>query len=211
LFVDVMEPSLEDSWDVEMRSLHSRQSVEVVFFNATPSTAVRLLWLDFSGERVDYGVLGPGDRIEMDTFVTHPWVLERVEQDGEEDQGEEVFFKYVGDQPTYGGPREVRLRPVFEAQKYSSTLAALWHRHGIADEYVTLNVTIRSLYSPCSLLRAAATAVARMPGVNPDSLALLELPDTLKEEVRSLINGDENTSDNIPYWTVEGPTGQMIW
>jgi hypothetical protein len=32
-------------------------------------------WLDFSGARQLYGVMQPGQRASMQTYVSHPWVV----------------------------------------------------------------------------------------------------------------------------------------
>ncbi|MBA3330324.1 MAG: hypothetical protein H0T39_05530 [Actinobacteria bacterium] len=38
-------------------------------------TTVRVLWLNFSGNRQLYRTLAPGERYVQQTFITHPWVV----------------------------------------------------------------------------------------------------------------------------------------
>ncbi|KAJ6259428.1 hypothetical protein Dda_6330 [Drechslerella dactyloides] len=56
------------------RSVNGDKAVKLIFINNRAS-AVRLWWLDYNGKRVDYGTVGDGEIKEMDTYVTHPWVL----------------------------------------------------------------------------------------------------------------------------------------
>lgn len=63
----------------ELRSLVSKESLELDFQNATDAL-VTLEWLDFDGARVRYAVLEPGDSYLQQTYVTHPWLA--VGEDG---------------------------------------------------------------------------------------------------------------------------------
>ena len=47
-------------------SLHKKTSLP--FF-------IHIYWKNYSGERVLYGDLAPQQRLDIDTFVTHPWVI----------------------------------------------------------------------------------------------------------------------------------------
>jgi hypothetical protein len=61
-----------------MRSLHSNFQTKVFFVNRRASP-VQLWWLNFEGRRVSYGSVQPNARMEMTTYVTHPWVITDVE------------------------------------------------------------------------------------------------------------------------------------
>ncbi len=56
------------------RSLNSGKSTFVTFVNQLDE-AVRVYWLNFSGRRVFYRDIEPGERYRQQTFVTHPWVI----------------------------------------------------------------------------------------------------------------------------------------
>ncbi|KAK6540252.1 hypothetical protein TWF694_009067 [Orbilia ellipsospora] len=57
------------------KSVSSDRPTKVYFINNRAS-AVHLWWLNYEGERVSYGtVAGNGDVKEMNTYVTHPWVV----------------------------------------------------------------------------------------------------------------------------------------
>jgi hypothetical protein len=61
------------------RSLVSDISLHLVFANHTHGS-VSIYWLDFTGERVWYNTLAPGESYSQQTYVTHPWVI--VDADG---------------------------------------------------------------------------------------------------------------------------------
>ena len=73
-----------------LRSLTSTTRVKVLFRNECESL-VRLLWLKYQGEEVDYGVIGIDGSRSMNTFLTHPWVCtaEDGEDDSDKDEDEE--------------------------------------------------------------------------------------------------------------------------
>ena len=48
--------------------------VPVHFVNASKEPR-RLYWVDFSGTRQPYGVLQPGQRAPLQTYVTHAWMV----------------------------------------------------------------------------------------------------------------------------------------
>merc|ERR1719295_65083 len=78
----------------------------------TDNCRVRLLWLDYQGEEVSYGVINPKQTNQISTFLTHPWVLKVEKEDGEELE-DEVFFQW---------PDRATLRPVFEAKKFAEIM-----------------------------------------------------------------------------------------
>jgi len=61
------------------RSHNSWHRMQVEFENLTGVT-VRVVWLDYSGEEVEYTRLAPGDTYDIATFATHPWIFRSTEQ-----------------------------------------------------------------------------------------------------------------------------------
>jgi len=61
------------------RSHNSWHRMQVEFENLTEVT-VRVVWLDYSGEEVEYTRLAPGDTYDIATFATHPWIFRSTEQ-----------------------------------------------------------------------------------------------------------------------------------
>jgi hypothetical protein len=57
----------------ERRSLNSNVATTIDFRNESAGR-IRIYWLDFSGRRVFYAVLGPGQGYRQQTYLTHPWV-----------------------------------------------------------------------------------------------------------------------------------------
>eukprot|EP00092_Neocalanus_flemingeri_P074942 GFUD01092766.1.p1 GENE.GFUD01092766.1~~GFUD01092766.1.p1 ORF type:complete len:225 (-),score=84.49 GFUD01092766.1:150-824(-) len=191
---------VEELGDLQMRSQNSRERVRVNFRNDTVNSRVRLLWLDFHGEEVDYGVLGPNESNQMNTFVTHPWVIKRVQQEEEEQEAEkeeEVFFKW---------PDKGKLRPVFEAQKF---VEKLWQEDddellGEVQDFLNgqlrMNIIIRSRYTPPSLQRSALTVLTDQQGITLDTVSSLELPETLVEQLRAELlrrSVDDQVNENF--------------
>ncbi|KAL2740322.1 von Hippel-Lindau tumor suppressor [Vespula squamosa] len=57
-----------------LRSLDNSQISFVRFINCTTRT-VALYWIDYQGQAISYGTLYPGSYVDIDTFVTHPWIF----------------------------------------------------------------------------------------------------------------------------------------
>ncbi|XP_003704089.1 von Hippel-Lindau disease tumor suppressor [Megachile rotundata] len=57
-----------------LRSINNEHRSFVKFINKTLHSVV-LYWIDYQGQAVSYGVLAPGDCLDIDTFVTHPWIF----------------------------------------------------------------------------------------------------------------------------------------
>lgn len=53
----------------------SVQKISLRFTNRTPSTTVKLMWVDFSCREVQFGTIAPGQSQEVQTFLSHPWRL----------------------------------------------------------------------------------------------------------------------------------------
>lgn len=56
------------------RSKVSDQPAKMTFINSS-STFRSVIWLDFKGREKTYAGLNPGQRITIDSFVTHPWLI----------------------------------------------------------------------------------------------------------------------------------------
>jgi hypothetical protein len=68
--------AMQEGCDTEpaARSHTSDAPATIKFDNGTYET-VTLYWLDFSGQRVRYGTLGPGSALKQETYLTHPWIV----------------------------------------------------------------------------------------------------------------------------------------
>jgi len=60
----------------------------ILFVNKTDKP-IEKFWLDFEGKRKSYGKLGPGETDDVETFVTHAWLLA--------DEGGKVLGIYVAE------------------------------------------------------------------------------------------------------------------
>ena len=70
------QPASEQSCS-DVRNLRSRESnvaAKLKFVNPTDGTYV-LQWIDYNGNLKEFGTLGPGAEMTMDTSVTHPWIV----------------------------------------------------------------------------------------------------------------------------------------
>ena len=173
---------------LQMRSLHSRDRVRILFENKTSESRVNLLWLNFRGEEVDYGVLEPGETMHMNTFQTHPWTVRTVNQeDNEDEEHTDVFFCW---------PDRGELRPVFEAQKFAEFLfreggeEVLEHLQHFLNGTLRMSIQIRNRYNPTPLVDSALSSLVAHPGVTGDTIGFLELPKTLADKARSMMQND---------------------
>ncbi|XP_014232454.1 von Hippel-Lindau tumor suppressor homolog [Trichogramma pretiosum] len=57
-----------------LRSIHNHHSSFVRFVNRS-SFSVSIYWIDYQGELVRYRTLPSRDHIDINTFVTHPWIF----------------------------------------------------------------------------------------------------------------------------------------
>lgn len=57
-----------------LRSIDNEHRSFVKFINKTLHSVV-LYWIDYQGQAVSYGVLSPDDCLDINTFVTHPWIF----------------------------------------------------------------------------------------------------------------------------------------
>lgn len=54
----------------------------LVTFDNQSSHAVKIYWINFSGDRVLYKTLSPSEKYTQSTFLTHPWVVTDSEDNG---------------------------------------------------------------------------------------------------------------------------------
>jgi hypothetical protein len=57
-----------------LRSQKSSTATSMTFVNKTPAARI-VMWIDFNGSPQQYSILGPGERFNVDTFMTHPWLI----------------------------------------------------------------------------------------------------------------------------------------
>ncbi len=57
-----------------LRSKNSGTPTAITFVNKTPAARF-VLWIDFNGSPQQYAILGPGERFNVSTFMTHPWLI----------------------------------------------------------------------------------------------------------------------------------------
>ena len=63
------------------RSIESTVEALVTFDNQS-SKAVKVYWINFTGDRVFYKTLSPRQKYTQRTFLTHPWVVTDMEGNG---------------------------------------------------------------------------------------------------------------------------------
>ena len=57
-----------------LRSLVAEKFSFILFKNNT-GRKVDIFWLDYTGHKVKYGTLRPGDQRRQTTYVSHPWIF----------------------------------------------------------------------------------------------------------------------------------------
>jgi len=58
----------------KVKSQNSNTPVTVTFVNRSGEYR-SVMWVDFNGNLVNYANLNPGQRYQINTYVTHPWVF----------------------------------------------------------------------------------------------------------------------------------------
>jgi hypothetical protein len=58
----------------KVRSADASRKAQLVLVNRD-SGSYRIYWLDYDGKRKGYGTLGPHEKKELQTFISHPWLL----------------------------------------------------------------------------------------------------------------------------------------
>lgn len=60
--------------DTKFKSFASKVETQITFVN-TCDQIVKVQWLDFSGAKVHYLAIHPGQHYAQATFKSHPWVI----------------------------------------------------------------------------------------------------------------------------------------
>ncbi|MBE9099702.1 VHL beta domain-containing protein [Vacuolonema iberomarrocanum] len=68
------------------RSLHAKYRTAITFVNRANDVR-KIYWLDYSGQRQLYKQLAPRQRYQLQTFLTHPWLIT-----DEQDQGLDIYY-----------------------------------------------------------------------------------------------------------------------
>jgi len=58
----------------KIRSLNSNTKTKITFINNSGMHR-GIMWLDFKGQAKDYASLNHGQRVNLNTFLTHPWMI----------------------------------------------------------------------------------------------------------------------------------------
>ena len=74
--VIALRPEDTEKYEKEagIRSKSSDTHAEIAFVNEL-DTEVDIYWINFAGSRELYCRLAPNDRVDLVTFLTHPWVI----------------------------------------------------------------------------------------------------------------------------------------
>ena len=166
---------------MELRSENSRQRVSVTFtYEQKPTTlehsddlsGVSLMWKDYQGGEVEYKRLNPGETYSVNTFLSHPWVLQSQ-------SSQPLFFHWPnGD-----------LRHFFEAEQFAETLeeGLDWEERDWSQRFLQgegeLVVPISGYHQPPTLRDRSLELLASVPGVNKDNVKDLHLPGVLMKDL----------------------------
>lgn len=94
-----MGENQEEQQEPILRSINNDHRVFVKFINKTPHN-VNLYWIDYQGQAVTYGALVPNDYVDINTFVTHPWIFVDTEtMDRYTVNQKDVFFPELMQRP----------------------------------------------------------------------------------------------------------------
>ncbi len=63
------------SYEGHIRSINGNTPTAVRFVNTSATSTFQIFWLNYTGQRVLYATLGPGQSFIQQTFLTHPWVI----------------------------------------------------------------------------------------------------------------------------------------
>uniref|UniRef100_UPI00383BD0EA von Hippel-Lindau n=1 Tax=Apis mellifera TaxID=7460 RepID=UPI00383BD0EA len=124
-----MEDGSRERQQPLLRSINNVHRSFVKFVNRTLHNVV-LYWIDYQGQAVSYGALSPGDCLDIDTFVTHPWIfVDQETRDRYTVNQKDVFFP----EPWFARYRDLQR-------------SELPQRHERTSVYITLPVyTLREL------------------------------------------------------------------
>jgi von Hippel-Lindau disease tumor supressor len=71
-----------------IKSVNSDVEAKIKFVNKSEKT-IKVYWLDFDGDRKLYQTLKDGESCELETFLTHPWVIT--------DENDNAWYLYFPD------------------------------------------------------------------------------------------------------------------
>ena len=63
------------SYEGHIKSINGDTPTAVRFVNTSTTQTFQVFWLNYTGQRVLYNTLGPGQSFIQQTFLTHPWVI----------------------------------------------------------------------------------------------------------------------------------------
>jgi len=160
------------------RSHRSRHRVKVWFTNRF-SGPVSLLWLNYSGQEVEYKVLQESDRLHVTTYGSHPWVARHTEG-----EGDNIFFQWAPEDK----------RGYFEAYRYfqhhfeAGILTRRQVESALVASYPLEVSLVPEYYQPVSLRQLVLRQLASLK-LTEDSVKTLGLPEILEEELKVLLGG----------------------
>ncbi|XP_055045611.2 von Hippel-Lindau-like protein [Misgurnus anguillicaudatus] len=103
-----------------LKSLNSNDPTYITFMNNCREKAEGW-WLDFSGIPVSYGAIKPGQALQMNTYLTHPWVFRASDGAKLLVNLSEVYFPTPAEYEEHGNPlyKPVYITaPVYSLQEY---------------------------------------------------------------------------------------------
>jgi hypothetical protein len=68
-------PALSCGLEGHIQSVNSNTPTAIRFVNTSTTATFQVFWLNFTGQRVLYTALAPGQSYVQSTFLTHPWVI----------------------------------------------------------------------------------------------------------------------------------------
>ncbi|XP_078049917.1 von Hippel-Lindau disease tumor suppressor-like [Augochlora pura] len=114
-----------------LRSLNNDVKSFVTFYNTTPRPVV-LYWIDYRGWAIRYGTLWRYDHLDVNTFVTHPWIFaDKYSGDRFVVNHKEVYFP-TANRPDRGNRTVVTITiPIYRLQDVALRVIAplLKHTH----------------------------------------------------------------------------------
>ncbi|KAK9975849.1 hypothetical protein ABG768_021081 [Culter alburnus] len=107
-----------------LKSLNSYDQTFISFINKSNRNA-EAWWVNFSGIPVSYGDIKPGKSLQMNTYLTHPWIFRAPDGAKLLANLSEVYFPTQAQYEEYGHPRYQPVyvtAPVYSLQEYCARL-----------------------------------------------------------------------------------------
>ncbi|KAK9866376.1 hypothetical protein WJX84_002393 [Apatococcus fuscideae] len=142
---------------------------QVRFVNNGPC-ALRVIWLDYGGKEVAYATLQPSTQHIQDTYVTHPWILKRV------DTGE-VVGRYCGSDATvevtsHGSTAHAGVHsPIWPG---SHLWPGHWGAYSTKEEVLGISIMAFDCVQPEAVGIAAQLLCRMLAGCDPGMLRRLQ-------------------------------------